>query len=122
VQVDVVVFRDFPAVEWVVRLKNSGARDTPILGDILPLDVRMPRSGSGPAVLHYAKRALCSTDVFAPVEKSLTDGVAVSLQPDGGRWSSEVLPLFASSIRFTWSSCRSYAPRPHKELYNVSFP
>jgi hypothetical protein len=33
------VFKEFPAIEWVVKLKNGGKDDTPFLDDIQALDV-----------------------------------------------------------------------------------
>ena len=43
-------FADFPAVEWVVEFENRGSADTPIIEEILPLDLSVPsrpRSGCG---------------------------------------------------------------------------
>jgi hypothetical protein len=34
------IFKDYPAVEWVLRLKNEGAADTPILEDVQACAVR----------------------------------------------------------------------------------
>ena len=96
VVVEMVRFRDFPAVEWVVRFKNHGTADTPILEQILPLDLRISASSAGgqTPVLHYAKGALCCLDDFAPVSTPLAPGTELQLQPGGGRSSSEVLPFF----------------------------
>ena len=93
---DTVRFRDFPAVEWVLRFKNHGTADSPILEQVLPLDVRLGAgSPGGPApVLHYAKGALCCLDDFAPVTTRLVPGTELRLEPGGGRPSSEVLPFF----------------------------
>ncbi len=92
---EITTFADFPAVEWVVYLKNHGAADTPMLDDIRPLCVSLPGgAGDRPPVLHYANGALCCLDDFAPKEQPLGPGAALRLQPGGGRSSSEVLPFF----------------------------
>jgi alpha-galactosidase len=91
--VEAIVFSDFPAVEWVLYLKNIGTADSPILENILPLDNRVLVSENAP-VLHYSKGALCCIDDFAPVEKILEPKMYVNLQPGGGRSSSEVTPFF----------------------------
>jgi hypothetical protein len=39
---EVVHFPDFPALEWVLRFKNHGTTDSPILEQVLPVDVRLP--------------------------------------------------------------------------------
>lgn len=93
VRSEAIFYSDFPAVEWVLYLKNNGTSDTPILENILPLDVRMLASNGNP-VLHYSKGALCCLDDFAPVEEILEPEVQVHLQPGGGRSSSEILPFF----------------------------
>jgi len=96
VRLDAVQFRSFAAVEWVVSFSGAGKSDTPILTDVLPLDLRvsLPSGPGRSAILHYAKGALCCLDDFAPIEKALTPGTEVCLQPGGGRSSSEFLPFF----------------------------
>ncbi len=99
VRAEAVLFADFPAVEWVMRFKNTGTADTPILENILPLDSELSVAGRhGEPVLHYAKGALCSIDDFAPVDKTLGPGDKLRLQPGGGRSSSEFLPFFNLDI------------------------
>lgn len=87
------LFRDFPAVEWVMSLENHGNEATPIVENILPLNASFAVEGGDP-VLHYAKGAVCCLDDFAPQEKVLDAGEELRLQPGGGRSSSEYLPLF----------------------------
>jgi hypothetical protein len=40
-------FQDYPAVEWVLTLENLGSKDTPVLENIPPLDLRLNHSGPG---------------------------------------------------------------------------
>lgn len=92
VRVESVIYRDFPAVEWVLYIKNTGSSDTPILEKILPLNTLFfPNSLTK---LHYARGALCCIDDFAPVEEELKAGKHLHLQPGGGRSSSEIMPFF----------------------------
>jgi alpha-galactosidase len=95
VRVESTVFRDYPAVEWVLHFKNTGRSDSPILENIHPLAAELPLAGRpDPPVVHYAKGALCSIDDFAPIDKTIDPDARLSLQPGGGRPSSEVLPFF----------------------------
>jgi alpha-galactosidase len=95
VRVESTTFPDFPAVEWVLRFKNTGQSDSPILEGVLPLDSALPASNSpNPPIIHYAKGALCSIDDFAPVDTTLVAGTKLTLEPGGGRSSSEILPFF----------------------------
>jgi len=93
---EMVRFHDFPAVEWVLRFKNHGTADSPILEQVLPLDLRIAAGSPGgqTPVLHHAKGALCCLDDFAPVTTRLAPGTELHLEPGGGRSSSEVLPFF----------------------------
>ena len=95
VRAEAILFSDFPAVEWVLHFKNTGAADTPLLENAWPLDASLPlAAGAAAPILHYASGALCSIDDFAPREKAFGAGVSLHLQPGGGRSSSEVLPFF----------------------------
>ena len=91
-----VEYRDFPAVEWVLRFKNTSDKDLPILENVLPLDMGVPLAdGAKQApVVHYARGALCCIDDFAPVDKKFEPNTELHLEPGGGRSSSEVLPFF----------------------------
>jgi alpha-galactosidase len=97
VRIEGVRFPDFPALEWVLHFKNAGTAETPILESVWPLEFRPTDAAEAGKniVLHYAKGSLCCIDDFAPVEKALTPGTEVHLQPGGGRSSSEVLPFFS---------------------------
>lgn len=94
VRVDTVKYRDFPAVEWVVNLSNTGTTNTPILEEIQALNAVLPVPTTGQAVLHWAKGAVASFDDFAPEERVMKPGEKLRLQPGGGRSSSQVTPFF----------------------------
>jgi alpha-galactosidase len=87
------LFKDFPAVEWVLYFKNTGPSDTPILEDIQALDSTL-RSPDGDPVLHYARGATCSMDDFMPITRIIYPKDRVHVQPGGGRSSSDFLPFF----------------------------
>ena len=94
-EIESTLYDDFPAIEWVMRVTNRLKTDSPILENILPLDVSIPvPPGRPPTVVHYAKGALASLDDFAPVNRTLEPGSTLHLQPGGGRSSSEVMPFF----------------------------
>ena len=87
------VFKDFPAVEWVMHFQNTGAADTPILENIQALDAQL-HCAEGDPTIHYAKGATCSMDDFMPLTRVLGHRDRLHLQPGGGRSSSEFLPFF----------------------------
>lgn len=86
-------FRDFPAFEWLMKLKNNGDKDTPILDTILPMDFWINVPSADQPTLHWAKGGVASFDDFAPVDEKITEK-AIHLQPGGGRSSNAVLPFF----------------------------
>ena len=67
-------FTDFPAVEWVVELENHGPADTPIIEEILPLDISVPISPQERLRLHHANGSLCQMDDFLPQLAELRPG------------------------------------------------
>ena len=93
VRVVALQYQDFPAVEWVVYLKNSGKTDTPILQDIQALDTTLLSPEVDPAI-HYTKGATCSMDDFMPLLRKLNVRGEQHLEPGGGRSSSDFLPFF----------------------------
>jgi alpha-galactosidase len=92
-RVEATTFSDFPAVEWVIHLKNNGNADTSILNDIQALDCTLCSPDADP-VIHYAKGATCSMEDFRPMMRTLGTRGALRLQPGGGRSSSDFLPFF----------------------------
>ncbi|MCC7353749.1 MAG: alpha-galactosidase [Anaerolineae bacterium] len=89
----VTEYHDFPAVEWVLYLKNLGESDTPLIEKVLAMDADLPMQ-KGKCVLHYANGSLCSYNDFAPMTRVVNPKAEIHLAPGGGRSSSEVLPFF----------------------------
>ena len=85
-------FTDFPAVEWVMSLANTGTTNTPLLENIQALDDVLPIVSE--ATLHWAKGGVASFDDFAPQTTVLKAGQKRRFQPGGGRSSNQVLPFF----------------------------
>ena len=94
VRCEAVEYRDFPAVEWVLHLKNEGQAATPILSDIQPLTVSVAVTPAEPCTLHYAKGSAAGLDDFAPQVCGLLPGSRFELRSLGGRSSNGVLPFF----------------------------
>jgi len=92
VDCELTLFDDFPAAEWVLRFTNHGPADTPILADILPLDLKMVAPGE---VLFRRSHGSTSTATdFLPQDGPVRPKSEITLAPTGGRSSSGVLPFF----------------------------
>jgi alpha-galactosidase len=91
---DLTLFAEYPAVEWVLHLRNGGAGDTPVLEDILPLDVRCGVPGDAKVVLHHAHGSTCAASDFLPIDQPVAPKAEIRLAPNGGRSSNGCLPFF----------------------------
>jgi alpha-galactosidase len=94
VRAEVSVHDDFPALEWVLHLCNTGKADTPVLEHVLPLDAILPLDTAASCTVRYSKGAQCSPEDFELVERNLRPRGELRLHPGGGRSSSDVLPFW----------------------------
>lgn len=88
------VFKDFPAVEWLLSFENAGARDTPILEKVQALDITLNTGWRHKLVLDQINGDDASERSFAPSERELAPGQNVALAPVGGRPSNCTFPIF----------------------------
>ncbi len=93
----------FPAVEWVVYVKNGGSADTPILEKVQAIDLSVARSAAGDFVVHHAKGSDAAFSDFAPSSDAVPPGRKFTLHSHGwptsmgspsGSPSVEALPFF----------------------------
>ena len=91
---DLTLAVDLPTVEWVLRFRNTGAADTPLLEDIRTLDLALAVPPGAAVALHHAKGSTCQGTDFLPVDVPLAAAADLTLAPSGGRSSDGVLPFF----------------------------
>ncbi|MBN1555661.1 MAG: alpha-galactosidase [Phycisphaerae bacterium] len=89
---DLTEYADYPAVEWVLRFRNDGKSDTPILEDIQAL--RVIWAGEDDLTLHSSKGSDCRVDDFQYQTQSLPPNQEMLLATRGGRSSETCLPFF----------------------------
>ena len=80
-------------MEWVVEFENHGADDTPVIEDILPLDIPLLFPPQERLRLHHANGSLCQMDDFLPQVTEILPGQLSVLSPVGGRSSNGTLPF-----------------------------
>lgn len=95
VTAEVRLYPDFPgAVDYLLRFRNEGSADTPILESILPLDWSVP-STPGEATLRHARGSTAAADDFAPIAEPLAPDAHLHLESALGDSSSGMtLPFF----------------------------
>ena len=89
-----IAFKDFPAVDWVLRLENTGSHDSPIVEKVQALDILLATSAEQPLVLDQINGDDCSLRSFLPTERALKPGEGLALAPVGGRPSNGTFPFF----------------------------
>ena len=88
------MYADFPAAEWTVYFKNTGAKDTPLLEQVQGLDLRLERSAEGEFLLRsaFGDRGLWET--YQPIEMPLPPFAIRSIAPFAGRPCDKYFPYF----------------------------
>jgi alpha-galactosidase len=96
---------DPPAVEWLVRLRNEGDADTPVIERLRALDLLLA-TDCYDLVVHYALGGHATPDAFAPQVRCLRSEPAgpLRLASVGGRSSNGVLPYF--NVEASWGGPR----------------
>lgn len=95
---EVMVFDEHPAVEWMVKFKNTEGSETAILADIQALDAALLDAGNE-FTLHHAQGVgegiWARKDDFRPISRSLMSDSEIKLAPQYGRSSwGDSLPFF----------------------------
>jgi alpha-galactosidase len=93
---EMTAYDDYPAVEWVLSFKNTGAKPTPILEDVRALDTSFI---GGSWILHRALGSNAAPTDFSPVDQLLPPGKQIDLAPTAGRSSDTTsLPFFNVTV------------------------
>jgi alpha-galactosidase len=95
VTAEVRYYRDFPGVvDWVIKFRNDGSSDTPIIENILPLHWTMTPS-PGQCILRHARGSDAKAQDFEPMEERFGQNARAHLESPGGDPSSRnTLPFF----------------------------
>ena len=98
VRCEAVVFKNHPAVEWVLKFKNTEDRTTPIISDIQALDTTLTDKNND-YTLHHAlgvgEGIDARKETFRPISRPLPADSQLKMSPLHGRPSwGEFLPFF----------------------------
>ena len=92
---DVRTYPEFPGViDWVLRFRNTGTSDTPIIENILPLNLSIP-AASLKSIVHHDRGSQAQVSDFEPLEEHLDEGEKLHLESYQGNPSNhDTLPFF----------------------------
>ena len=85
-------FSGYRALEWIIRFRNGGRVDTPILADVNALDLDW--TASGETALFRSRGSESTIADFEYLRESLDDGGVIRMAAGGGRSSNNWLPIF----------------------------
>ena len=89
-----VAYADFPAVEWTLHFRNTGAADTPILEQIQALDLVMPEQPGVSYQLHHATGSVSGINDYQPLVDEMRPGMQYRMGARSGRPSDPVMPYW----------------------------
>jgi alpha-galactosidase len=78
---EITSFSGFPAVEWVIGFTNNGSADTPVIEDILPLDLQADVPPTGDIILHCVHDSNISATDHLPVDIAVAPNTQLDLTP-----------------------------------------
>jgi alpha-galactosidase len=94
VNIEYKVYKKFPAIEWVAHFHNKGQKNSPIIKNILPLQIEWNVPQDDPALLIYARGPDNRVDDFLPLSSELKHWEKEEITNKGGRSSDGYLPFF----------------------------
>ena len=86
------LYEDASAVEWKIRISNTGSANSPVIRDFYMLSAAFATKGN--TSLLYSKGGNATVDDFQPVSVNLKNGENIAISCNGGRSSSGVMPFF----------------------------
>lgn len=94
VRCEVVVYDDFPTVEWTAYWKNTGVVPSLLLAELQGLDVTFTRDGDSEFQLHYADGDLTAPGSYQPHVMALEPDSRQTFAPPGGRPTFGAYPFY----------------------------
>jgi len=95
IQVESLEYKDFNAVEWLLRIKNNSDKPSPIIENIQALDTDFISATTSKYVLHHSFGSDVTREDFAPVHTPFRSVESIRFTPNGGRPSDiEAFPFF----------------------------
>jgi alpha-galactosidase len=91
----VTLFKDFEAIEWVLKFTNTAEKNSALIEKVAALNQVFTANGNTNFILHHAKGSNAERNDFQPIDETLQTGKNVYMTPAGGRSSDRsAFPFF----------------------------
>ena len=90
---EIVAYTDFPTIEWTLHFRNTSDKPTPILSEIMAIDLALSGQ-AGQFLLHHNAGSQATRDDYRPLITPLAAGKSLRFASSGGRGSDGVWPYF----------------------------
>lgn len=95
----VTCFKDFQAVEWVLKFSNTSGKNSPLIEKAAVIDHAFVSEENGTFVLHHTQGSSAKRSDFQPFDDNLEIGKSTYMTPVGGRSSDNTaFPFFNIGI------------------------
>ena len=97
ITLELLVYADLPAVDWLLRLSNRGLGRTAILTEINPLNLRWQPPNPSEWNVHHSMGEFNSAESFKPINQVVPANSTFYFHSKGGRSSDGCMPFFNMS-------------------------
>ncbi len=94
VRLEAVAYRDFPTVEWTVKLRHGGTGPSPLIAGLQGLDEVVGQPAEGGWTVRHHVGSVCEQRDFQPLAARPTADQPLHLASAGGRPTDGYLPYF----------------------------
>jgi alpha-galactosidase len=98
IEIEVKEYKIFNCIEWVLKFKNHAKKNSPLISEVMPLDIEFNSSNKDKVILNYSKGSQCRIDDFLLLREEIGINSEKNLKPYGGRSSNGILPFFNLQI------------------------
>lgn len=81
----VLLYQDYPALEWTLYLKNEGSAKTSVISDLHAIDTRFVSATGQPYVLHTNEGDYCAATSYRPIDLNMEPNRQKTFSPDMGK-------------------------------------
>lgn len=95
----VTCFKDFNAVEWVLKFTNTSGKNSPLIEKAAVIDHSFKSEEKGSFILHHTRGSNAERTDFQPIDEKMQVGKSIYMTPVGGRSSDNTaFPFFNIEI------------------------